>query len=376
MRFSRSLLALLISLFAVYIYILIRTTAKIPNGHPGGDFLPFESDPFDRGGNKNPAPLPRKESTTNTTVNKAQARFVFIIGIEGTGHSLMKAIIKDSPHAKWAIERGLWSDVIGLQDVLNEPKSGLMNLHCGLHGMKIVDATTGLPDIAGKYNKVVAKMRTIAGEVAGSPSSDGAVPPTYVSVPLNLITHEMASYPMDSDECRPLKFPDLDIVYEACNDAGVLCQHVYLYRDPYAVLKSTTKNRGFEASGLKAIHLYITMLKVLYAQLTAHANRTAGCFNFYDTGDGVNDTSGAFWDPIRDMFGWASTSDHVEFRKYIQSKYKPPAKLTDADRKTIVPQQYEEYIKSMIQANDNASRLCHRQLAEVEKMKETQQVGR
>jgi len=310
---------------------------------------------------------PELRTTDNNNANLRQVvQFVFIMGIEGVGHNLMKEIVKGSPTVAKLQELGLMNDVTALQDALHRPKNGLMNMHCGFVADKQLNPDTGLPDVATKFDKIVSRLREISDKIIDSSSTTNADDGTtsVATVPLNVLTHEMASYPQDSDDCRPLKYPNLDYVYEACSRAGVVCRHLYLYRDPYAVLRSTTRNRGFETSGLKAAHLYTTMLKVLYAQLATHPGGTAGCFGFYDD-DNVITEDMSYWNTIRDMFGWhrddGGNRQQSDFAEYVRSKYKPPKPMSHEDKADVVPDDYRLYMQSWTRIDDRVRQLCRRQ---------------
>lgn len=43
------------------------------------------------------------------------------------------------------------------------------------------------------------------------------------------------------------KSPSLDVLYETCQMAGVVCGHVYLFRDPREVVVSTTVHREIQS---------------------------------------------------------------------------------------------------------------------------------
>jgi len=161
----------------------------------------------------------------------------------------------------------------------------------------------------------------------------------------------------DKDACRKLKYPSLDLLYSACRDAHIDCAHVYLYRDPHAIIKSTSINRHFNDNILQGMHLYISMLHILYGQLSRHASRTLGCFGFLEP----NVTNEEVWEPFREIFGW---QDRAKYYKSMEEAYKPqPHILTDEDRAAIIPKNYQVYTNSFASAHEDMVQLCRNQVA-------------
>jgi hypothetical protein len=153
-----------------------------------------------------------------------------------------------------------------------------------------------------------------------------------------------------------MNYPDIDLFYDACDAANVECVHVYLYRDPYSVISSTTFKRKMNIKGvLQATHLYTSMLDIIYAQLSRHSSRTAGCFGFFDD----SSTSVQFWDPLQDMFGGENPAG---FQDYMKKVYKPPLPMTKEKQSAMVPKQYDLPMESMMRAHENVLRLCREQI--------------
>lgn len=148
-----------------------------------------------------------------------------------------------------------------------------------------------------------------------------------------------------------LKYPNIDLLYGACEEAGVECAHVYLYRDPHAIVKSTTVNRHFNKHVLGAMHLYISMLQIVYGQLSRHADKTLGCFGFLEP----NVTKAEVWHPIRDIFGWTNP---VKYDKWINYVYKSPHAMTDEGRLKIIPENYRPYTESLVKSHNDVVDLC------------------
>jgi hypothetical protein len=163
------------------------------------------------------------------------------------------------------------------------------------------------------------------------------------------------SYPNHNGECRKLNYPNLDLLYQACDMAQVDCEHVYVYRDPLAVLKSTTR-RSWNPSVLPAMHLYISHLNILYAQLSTHAQRTAGCWGVLE----ADATWTEVWTPLHKLLGW---SDTEEFRQVFDELYKPPGNLTQTERQRLAPSKFDPYLQSFYRAHKDVIALCRKQVA-------------
>jgi len=309
--------------------------------------------------------------------HSSPVRFVFAVGLEGTAHHLLRKILKRSPAMEAVNQLDLRKTLRELQDALYTGR-GLFNLHCGIKVGK-----KG-PDVEKTHQYVVGKLREISDAVGNSTSA--------IDKPLSIALNafgghfQMASYPQvdnlskivmiifhvrrhslfalslsnaqDNDACRMLKYPSLDLLYSACEDAGVDCAHVYLFRDPYAIIKSTTTNRHFNENVLQGIHLYISMLHIVYGQLSRHASRTIGCFGFLEP----SVTNEEVWDPIKGIFGW---KDHEKYTKYIGQVYKPPPHvLSNGEQAAIIPENYRVYTNSLVSAHKDVIELCQSQFAE------------
>ena len=94
------------------------------------------------------------------------------------------------------------------------------------------------------------------------------------------------SYPLGYGSCRFLNYPVIDIFYDACDVAGVRCQHTASFQDPCMVLRSTSMNHEFtpKSDQLKIIQ---SMLNIVRGQLLSHPDRLAACWDS-DSGDAFN----------------------------------------------------------------------------------------
>lgn len=151
-------------------------------------------------------------------------------------------------------------------------------------------------------------------------------PSTLCKHPLRV---EKMSYPNYHGDCRKLNFPNLDLWYETCQKAHVDCHHIYIYRDPYAILKSTTIHRNHNSDGTKlaTIHLYTSLQAIILAQLMQYADKTLGCMgmlnedqhHYYYNNNNNNDShsSDDWWEVMRMIFGWKNVTS---FHHHVQTK--------------------------------------------------------
>jgi len=317
--------------------------------------------------------------------------FVFFLGLEGTGHHFVKTLLKGSPASRYMRRRdkGAGAKMTELADELFHSGKGLMDAYC--REDRVVDTVE-------RRDNVVTLLRDITAEVANATASSGTdvapnssrnnIPPSTIALNANGFRY-MMSYPMGGiGSCSSrLKSPRLDVLYDACDRAGVRCEHAYLYRDPYEVLYSTTTKRGFNPTLYRAMHLYTHYLQVFLSHLVQYPSQTAGCFGLYEPGV----TGRGLWNDryariIRNLTGW---EDADEFETYFDSVYKPPSssaaemlrtesnrnkvlfveqllKKTDDDdvnNNTAHEAAYRPYVDAFVRAHGAVVELCKKQVA-------------
>jgi hypothetical protein len=288
--------------------------------------------------NKTRTQVPRKSSVS----------FVFFIGLEGTGHHLVRTIIKNSPDVVRANnDLTMRNDTLELKKHLfyHSKQSGLWNAHCNENPEEV--------NVTRSHDKVVDYLSKINKRANGD---EITVPVNIILVP-GMHIYGMVSYPNFDGDCRSLNYPNLDHFYHACDVAGVECKHAYMYRDPYLVLASTTVRRKFNKNGaLQGVHLYTSLLQIIYSQLLDHSDRTVACLGFYEPTISVDEV----WNPIRDMFGW---KNQTEFDSHVQKVYRPPKPMTENERSDMMPPHLELYMESYVRAHDKVVKLCREQTA-------------
>ena len=212
--------------------------------------------------------------------------FIFLVAIEGSGHHINQALFEKSP----AMER---ITKLRVQPLVRDVLESLYKNKDKSNGLFSAPSGTHAPDGASIVAALVKKLRIVDARI-GEASFPGST-----MVPLNaggiaLGTTGMMSYTNFLGRDRALQYPDIHALYHACDAAGVSCRHVILTRDPYAVIRSTTMNREF-SSKHQAIQLYTAMLDVIFAQMLAHPDRLAACWEY---GNVANEELGALmgWD--------------------------------------------------------------------------------
>ena len=182
------------------------------------------------------------------------------------------------------------------------------------------------------------------------------------------LTH-MASYPQDLDSCRSQKYPDLDLLYQACNDASVLCGHVYLYRDPLEVVRSTLR-RKFNPTPLTAMTLYSNMLQVIFAQMSRYPERNFGCMGLFEknpqsSSSKVNNSNSIEvekWNPLDRLFGW---TNRTEFQEHLNSTFRHRARNNEGAGLDAIIQEAREHVfayNSLYLVHQQVIELCRQQV--------------
>jgi hypothetical protein len=329
-------------------------------------------------------------STLNTTtsgrplLNDNGLEFIFTIGLEGTGHHFMETTIKSSPAFLTIRSWGLFEYVTKAIMTLfrNEPLNGLWNMPCRDETMYVKSGKKfslssrfqGKKDLLAEFNTVkihqqlvtlLQKMQTIYDEKT-------VHNPQPLRIPLNTYAvgstanSGMMSYPNFRGKCYMLHYPVLELLYNACDDAGVQCSHVYVYRHPLDVLRSTTVKRPFNPPGMvSAAHLYTSHLKLMESQMRQFPERTRGCLGFFDR-DGTDE----WQDVLRDMWGWTFKNQTRSFDEFIRSKYKKPTKytLSTSDNifaeeiEGIFPPEHMPYLELFLKTHEQTLEVCRQSL--------------
>jgi hypothetical protein len=219
------------------------------------------------------------------------ATFVFFMGLEGSGHRLVGTKLRESYSGSFVNEFGLREMIRHLQDSLYS-NAGLFYIHCNLteHKSEIsladgrFEATSVTTSASAKaienlapdetFERVVELFKKIKDQIGNNAA---------VNIPLNADGYisNLASYPQDHDSCRLAKYPNIDLLYAACYQAAVECQHIYL--SPFAAdLVASTIQAGDQTNSTPLRtprYLFKTLLDVMYAQIALHPNRAMSCLD-------------------------------------------------------------------------------------------------
>ncbi len=268
-------------------------------------------------------------------------RFILFLGIEGTGHHFWQDLIKESPIYGRVKEYGLHPHFTKrlTQNLYRHKESrwkGLWSSPC-----KWKDSDPA-PNITSIHNDLVETLIAMRDQVISHRTENSIEEVMPVTFPVNFLAagdeFGVVSYPTFLRPCRALQYPNLDVWYKACDLAGVPCDHIYIYRDPYSVIKSTVDNRNINKDKLEAIHLYTTQLQILHTQLQLFPSRLVGCWKYEDA------LSPQQWtqeiNPIL-MF-----PDEAALGRTIQKIFRPRPMLTDLNRQQIVPAEFSLYMES------------------------------
>lgn len=316
--------------------------------------------------------VPSVSSTKNSSqlsqVQKIPAvRFVFTIGIEGTGHHLIQsmAIHKQSPVLKQLQDANIYPELTRrMSQLLYDGKLKRPTLWGSM--------TCGNEKMATVEDELVQVLQTIATKAENAPTSTTATgqeeeeqqQETTLTVPFNTLNTfgSMVSYPHFTNACRRLEYPDLDLWYKVCDRANVTCEHIYIYRDPYEVLYSTTIKRKFNRNKptLSTIHLYKSMLKIIYAQIAEHSSRTIGCFGMFERDNNVTSLQSKIdsWKyPLGSILGWTNKTAYDAF---FAKMYKPPSAGSNSSkyREPFEKPKHALALQSFVTTNNRVVQLC------------------
>lgn len=247
-----------------------------------------------------------------------QPKFVFLIGIEGSGHHLYQTLVSESPAFRDLLEDEV--DLLELQRLLFDNK----HKHKSLWGIPF---TSREGDAEQVLQNVSTILKRLDKQTNWTIPINGAEPDTE-SYDVGAL-----SYPTHSWK-HELKYPDVGLLYHACDAAGVSCQHIYISREPYEVISSTVR-RGFHDLRISP-HLYTTMLAAIYAQLHEFPSRTAACWRYGDEQD-------AWY--VGNLLGWKSRREfHRDYRRIYQDR-------PDKHIESIFPRNLKPYMQSMIRTD-------------------------
>ena len=274
--------------------------------------------------------------TSSNTVFNSTITLVFIVGVEGVGHHLISQLLKDSPNMR----------------ALNE--LGLIDIDNPITYDKLMD---GRSMDSSLFDEVVSGMIKLNQVVNDHVKEQQAHSPFHIAVNANGYS-KMQSYPQYrrvKHNDRIPNSPNIDIFYNACKKAQVNCKHIYLYRDPYDVIASTTVKRKFNVDARSAIRTYTLMTQSIYSQLSYHSDKTLLCFGPLDVNGYKRQTD---WDKFGQIFGWKSTDD---FRTYVNAinMNRDISTRSESEKVALVPEKLSVHMEAYMQIHERATNLCY-----------------
>lgn len=246
----------------------------------------------------------------NKTIKDSNVRFLFTVGTEGTGHHFLQELFRASPMMHELAP--FLAKIRRLATSLyNRGNDGLFNFPCQTEARN-----------EGSFQKVVRLLRAVR-NLAAKAQGKNNDRSQFTVVPINAVIRGsgtgMMSFPNYGGACRALQFPDLSAFYAACDHARVECSHLVIYRDPLAVIQSTTRNRKFSTVNAQ-IQTIASMLGVIHSQMLIHRHRKFWCWEYGNTSN-VGGVAAAI--------GWNNFAD---FTRVFRSMFQSP---TAANEETV-----------------------------------------
>ena len=270
-----------------------------------------------------------------------RVKFVFALGIEGTGHHFLSDLENRSEI------KSLLQDN-DLRDLQNEAADLLR----WLYWQRNIVQNNGM-DLDPAYKLFVSKLKRLGAEV--EEKIIPAIPENeVVTVHLNTINDIMTSFPALHSEARYTQLPDLGILYRACSSAGIACGHLLMSRDAHEVIRSTTENRNFD-SGARQITNLSMQLNIMISQAFQYPDKLLGCFDYNDPVSSLH-----LW-RTSSMFGWNIQDSSL--KNSIVSSYQKSTTLSGEDGHDLTPRGYEIYMEAMVRATETLRTTCLQLLA-------------
>jgi len=294
-----------------------------------------------------------QESQERMNHYDSPAVFLFVVGVEGTGHHLFNKIFNQSPSRdrlrSWGVPysvlpKALWYQEKSNKGLLSAPCAKLLG-HKAPNGPELVERTAALlREIDGiiKANHIPEKhgkstVVPLSSSSPGRPGKDAG----------------MMSYPNFRSPCRTLSYPDLSVLYDVCDQAKVNCRHALIHRDPHAVIRSTTINRRHSEIGAQ-IKTLATMLHVMRTQIIDYPERLVSCWDYDSSVDSENGRIGGGVLELGILLGWTES----EFTDLYNDIFNPSSPMNDTMRDEIVREELRPFMKTFVRANDRVIDTC------------------
>ena len=307
----------------------------------------------------------RASRTTNVhnETNRPITTFLFLVGLEGSGHHLWRSVYSASPSYRRYRMAQKGSNLAENFFQITRGLSTLFTAGCEGNGRdlgnddgdhedcnqtRVMTTMQHSSNMTQAFDDVVRGMRRINGLLRKKYGSKH-----NTAVAINAFFRKMEkgkffSYPFgQEDGCRTTSYPDLDLLYHACSEARVDCKHIVITRDAYEVIRSTTVNRHFSAVG-QQIKTMSSMLDVMRIQNVDHHESLAACWDF-DAADGGGVAE------MSDLLGWESQEAfHASYSELLNQ----PESLGEEEMRAVVPVDLQELMGPYVQQTKRTADEC------------------
>mmetsp|Transcript_17454 Transcript_17454/g.26990 ORF Transcript_17454/g.26990 Transcript_17454/m.26990 type:complete len:358 (-) Transcript_17454:63-1136(-) len=274
-------------------------------------------------------------------IEDKRIKFVYYMGLEGAGHDYLHRIGLASPTMQHLKD----SDAFP-QDA-HKLQGSLLDREAGLWSAYFSSSTGEMLNLTGTRSMLVNTLRRMENKIGrhGGAAEHYYVPVNILSVPYG--EYGPVRYLNDpiKGKVRMISYPTIELFYDACEEAGVDCRHVYLYRDPYELLHTSTAKHVLEG-----MHTATSMLLIIASQMRMYPERTLGCWNLWTKQ--AEDVPG-----MQQVFGWEATTD---YEQVVTEKYVPLNVTTGKEVRAIVPAMNQNYFDSMLKTHEMVLGVCRR----------------
>lgn len=290
--------------------------------------------------------------------------FVFIVGLEGTGHHLISALLEQSPNMIKMEELGVCSTDDDAGSIEHRGEFYSLSSQFFSTGWERYSGLFDPKQYAGeRYKRILDDLKTIRrkfNEQEGQQNDNDA--PFHIAINANSCAGpSMISYPNVLGSDRSVQNFNLDVFYNACTDANVKCKHVYLYRNPYDILKSTTKNRRYNSNEYDSIRFYTSVLQQIHSQLMSFPEKNMGCFGFLDAeGHELQQD----WERFGSLWGWESFDDFMAAANEIDTM--SPVPMSEGMKAGLVPARLMVLMRALEGIHNRVRDSCYSTLNSVE----------
>mmetsp|Transcript_5468 Transcript_5468/g.13711 ORF Transcript_5468/g.13711 Transcript_5468/m.13711 type:complete len:434 (-) Transcript_5468:39-1340(-) len=308
--------------------------------------------------------------------------FVFIMGVEGTGHHFIESLLERSPNMKrmdWlglckrrshASQRTRSPVATGAGELFHLSAQFFDSFKNSQAIFNPAKKSRADLDIKSRYDAGVELLKSTHQKfVAQSGVKDpwaqvsrGHDEPFHVAINANSCGRgSMLSYPNNVGPDRALQNFNLDLFYDMCTDAKVQCKHTYIYRDPFDVIKSTSMNRDFNSNTYNSIRLYTSVMQQIHSQMVSFPEKNLGCFGFLDAKGSQLQQD---WARFGKLFGWQSSEAVMDTAKAITTKSITP--ITDEMKAQLVPDRLIPMMRAFENIHHRVGNFCYSSLSPTE----------